>query len=272
MDLRRYASILILISIVLGCASTKPFTKYLPEQQENVFPFFTSGQPIGAIETAEAFLLLSLEPTYVAGRPYIRLWMLYQNTSDKPYLLEPLQFVTLTSTHISKDKSKSSQPESPTKILAHISNDKAATMIMQAIGGTLEQMAVKPTTTRTETYEIANGGVRTSTAITTVDDESKKRGEIHDRTVNAMMNTAIWYELYQSSVSEGILRRNTIFPTQSVNGYIYFPFSWPGGLDWGYRRYRDQDLFLRSMDYIYSVSFVTAEGDQDIKFVPIEGE
>ena len=102
MNIPKSTLILILISIVVGCASTTPVTKYLPEQRQNVFPFFTSGQPIAAVQADEAFMLMSLEPTHVAGRPYIRLWLLYQNTSDQPYLLEPLKFTTLTTKCISR--------------------------------------------------------------------------------------------------------------------------------------------------------------------------
>ena len=273
MNIPKSSLILILISIVVGCASTTPVTKYLPEQRQNVLPFFTSGQPIAAAQADEAFMLMSLEPTHVAGRPYIRLWLLYQNTSDQPYLLEPLKFTTLTAKCISRGMSESSMPESPTKILAHISNEKSKKMIMQAIGGTLQAMAVKPTTARTEVYAKSSPGLPAFTATTTVNDESEKRAEVHDRTVNAMMNTSMWYELYQNSISEGILRRNTLFPGQSANGYIYFPFNLPLVERYDPNRNRVvKDDLCHSKDFRYIVSLDMTTVTQEIKFVPIEGE
>lgn len=250
-----FSILIILILLTLGCASTVPVTKYMPEKSDDIFPFFSSGQPIAAVGSENAFMLLSLDPDYMAGRPYIRLWMLYQNISDEPYLLEPLQVADLITTRISSGRSKTNDPESPTKILAHISNEKAATMIMQAIGGSLQALAAEPTTATTR---LDDG----SSAITTFNDRSEKQGRIADRTAGAMANTSMWYDIYQSSISDGILRRNTVFPGQSVNGYIYIPF--PGGID----KYE----YFRTMLFRFTVVLHMTEGDQEINFAPIEGE
>ncbi len=108
-------------------------------------------------------------------------------------------------------------PESPTKILANISNEKAKSLIVQSIGGTFETMSINPTTAKTR---LDDG----STLTTTLNDKKEKQDIVTNRTANTMANTAIWYDTYINSVSNGILRRNTVFPGQSVNGYIYFPF------------------------------------------------
>jgi hypothetical protein len=260
MIIRRVIGLFWLFGVVLGCASTVPVTKYLPEQTENVLPFFTAGQPIAAVETPRSFLLLSLEPTVLANRPYVRLWILYHNISQEPYLLEPLRFTSLTITSISLGRSESSDPESPTKILADISNEKASALIMQAIGGTLQAMAARPTTAVTR---FDDG----SSATTTVYDETEKQERAVDRTASAMVNTAMWYEIYQNSVSDGILRRNTVFPGQSVNGYIYFPFPTKERL---YRR--EKERYLRSMNYLFTVGMDLPDDKQSISFTPIEGE
>lgn len=252
--------IILMITFFTGCASTVPEPKFMPEQSQNVFPFFTKGQPIAAVQSTSAFMLMSIEPTILANRRYVRLWILYQNTSEEPYLLEPKRFVSLTITSISKGKTGTSTPESPTKILADISNEKALSMIMQAIGGTLQAMAAGPTTAETR----FNDG---SSATTTIYDQQEKRDIVADRTANTMANTAMWYEIYQNSISDGILRRNTVFPGRSVNGYIYFPF--PTGRKW---RYADNESYLSSANEFLRVDLDLPGTSQSIYFTPIEGE
>lgn len=245
---------IVLTLFTMGCASVVPVTKYCPEPQQNVFTFFTDGQPIAAIQTEDAFLLLALEPAMAGNSPYMRLWMLYQNMSNSPYLLEPLKFATLATTRISKDESISCVAESPTRILKHISDEKAALMIIQAIGGTLQAVAV-------QSNAVAMDSVSRQTAA-------------------AITNTAIWYDIYKNSINKGILRKNTVFPRQSVNGYIYFPF--PNKLT---DRIADQsiygeatsydmtyDNYIRSMDYMHVIKIATSEESKNIKFMPIEGE
>ena len=249
-----------MITFFTGCASTVPEPKFMPEQSQNVFPFFTRGQPIAAIQSANAFMLLSLEPTILADRRYFRLWILYQSTSEEPYLLEPKRFVSLTITSISKGKTGTSTPESPTKILADISNEKALSMIIQAIGGTLQAMAARPTTAETR----FNDG---SSATTTINDQQEKRDMVADRTANAMANTAMWYEIYQNSISDGILRRNTVFPGRSVNGFIYFPF--PARRKWNEA---DNENYPSNVNEFLRVDLDLPGESRNIYFTPIEGE
>ena len=249
--------IILMITFFTGCASTVPEPKFMPEQSQNVFPFFTRGQPIAAIQSANAFMLLSLEPTILADRRYFRLWILYQNISEEPYLLEPLRFVSLTITSISKGKSGTSTPESPTKILADISNEKALSMIMQVIGGALQTMAARPTTAETR---FDDG----SSATTTFNDQREKAT---DRAAKAMANTAMWYEIYQNSIGEGILRRNTVFPGRSVNGLIYFPF--PAGRKW---KYEDNARHPSNVNEFLRVDLDLPGESRNIYFTPIEGE
>jgi hypothetical protein len=260
MIIRRIMGLFLLSAVGLGCASTVPEPKFMPEKSENVFPFFTKGQPIAAVHSTGAFMLVAIEPTVLANQRYFRLWLLYQNTSEEPYLLEPLEFTTLTVTSPSKEKTGSSKPESPTKILAHISNDKALSLIMQAIGGSLEAMAAGPTKVETR----FNDG---SSASTTIYDQKQKRDVIADRTADAMANTAAWYEIYQNSISDGILRRNTVFPGQSVNGYIYFPFPTPRKFEFG----EFESYSSRAEDFLRVDLDLPADW-RSIYFTPIEGE
>ena len=97
--------IVMLMAIILAnCASTAPEAIFMPKESENVFPFFAKGQAIAAVRSDKSFILLSLDRTRVAGLTYLRLWILYKNLSEEPYLLEPLRFVTVRITSLKNQK------------------------------------------------------------------------------------------------------------------------------------------------------------------------
>jgi hypothetical protein len=256
----KLGGIILLIIFLTGCASTVPETKLMPRESDNVFPFFKAGQPIAAVQSTNAFMLLSMDRTILAQQPFFRLWILYQNNSEEPYLLEPLRFVSLNVTSIAQKKMGTSTPQSPTKILAALSNEKALSMIVEAIGGTLQEMAAQPTSAKTK----FNDG---SSTTTTFNDQHEKREQIADRTTNSMANTAMWYDIYRNSLSDGILRRNTVFPGQSVNGYIFFPFPGIKKSD-----YKENANISSDVKYFLTVEMDLSGEKQTIDFTPIEGE
>ena len=260
----RTGGVIFMVAVIAGCASTTPETKFMPVESDAVFPFFTAGQPIASVQARDAFILLSLEPTILADEPYFRLWLLYQNTSEKPYLLEPLRSLSLRITSIAKGKEGVSSPESPTKILAHISNEKASSLIMQAIGGSLKAMAVQPTTAQTR---FDDG----SSATTTSNDQQEKRDMVGERTAMAMTNTAMWYDVYQNSISDGILRRNTVFPGRSINGYIYFPYPRAADIEGRYYEF-DEPVLSIGTRYFLTIDLELSGDTLDIYFTPIAGE
>jgi hypothetical protein len=107
-------------------------------------------------------------------------------------------------------------PEKPSIILNHIENQKLIANISTAIGGWAKELSTKPTTITTETES-------GKTIRSTVNDAKEKRAAVRDETDQSISSTSYWYDTYNNSVSQGLLRKNTIFPNQSVNGYICFP-------------------------------------------------
>jgi hypothetical protein len=70
-----------------------------------------------------------------------------------------------------------------------------------------------------------------------------------------------YYDSFKRSVNTGILRRNTVFQGQSVNGYSYFPVE-----DWNFEGYARDHRFKHQLRLeIPGDVFVAA-------FEPIEGE
>jgi len=251
--------VLILI-LIFSCASTKPPIIYLPTQNSEVISFYRNGLPIGVVNTDSSFIIVLLEPSELAGTEYMRLWLLYKNTSNTPYLLEPLKAIKLSILNI-QGGSKSFDnmtPESPTKILAHIKNEKTVTLIAQTIGGTLKAMSTQPTTITSPKGD-----------KWAVNDRDAKVNAIESQTMSSMVNTAMLYDLFERSVNSGILRRNTIFPGESVNGYVYFPLPVVTGSNYAYN---PQEEVIKPENYTYRLFLSTQIGSKVIEFTPAQGE
>jgi len=248
--------VLILIAI-FSCASTKPPVIYLPTQNSEVMSFYRNGLPIGVVNTDSSFIVFLLEPTEVSGTDYIRLWLLYKNNSNAPFLLEPLKAVKLS---IKGDTNSFDNiaADSPTKILAHIKNEETVSLIAQTIGGTLKAMSEQPTTITSPKGD-----------KWVVNDRNTKVDAMVSKTTASMVNTAILYDIFQSSVNTGILRRNTVFPGESVNGYIYFPLPVVEYSQYGYNRHEE---VIKPENYTYRIFITTQIGSAVIEFTPAEGE
>ena len=188
-----------------------------------------------------------------------------ENHSSSPILLEPLKRATLTVESIEKHKVATrpsdgkkvldTRPEPPTKILAKISNAKASSSILAGIGAVLEAAAARPTTATTTGMNASTG--ETYVSRTTINDTDQKSRAILDRRATQIASTDAWYESFKRSVNAGILRRNTVFPGEGVNGYIYFQAS---------------TLSPPGPDRRYVVNLSLPEGQQVVTFEPIAGE
>jgi hypothetical protein len=253
----------VLLLFAAGCASTVPLPVFQPKDKAGVQSFFRNGAAIGAIEGDSMFALIQVEPVRVGEYSYARLWLLVQNQSSKPLLVEPMKCASLRIESIVtrerygrtiSPKPLNITPSSPTSILAKITNDQATSSILSTVGAVLQAAATQPTTATTS-GRTANGPGYSST--TTINDVGEKRQTIIDRRMAAMASTNDWYESFKSSVNQGILRRNTLFPGEGVNGYIYF---------------KTGSAQPRPSERRYIVTLTTAQGEKVAVFEPIEGE
>jgi hypothetical protein len=124
---------------LLSCASTTtnttPPTIFIPHEGTRISSFYRNGLPIGTIDEGSSFIMVSMENVSVAGNEYMRPWFLCKNKSSNSFLLEPLKAVNLKIIVGKQLRYTPIFPESSTKILAHIENEKAKSLILQAIGG-----------------------------------------------------------------------------------------------------------------------------------------
>lgn len=216
---------LVFVSIILLLLSSCGYQKllvYEPSAKEEISTFFSNGIPIGSFSSEDEFLLFSVDETSLFGSAYLRVWLLYENKSSTAYLLEPYNVITLE-TEKEGEFFAEYLAESPSKILSTIDEQEAATMIFKSIGGALEALTVDGTTIKSNTGKVHK-----------INDEDEKRKIILQQTQNDLENTANWYNLFKNSFSSGVLRKNTVFLNQSVNGYLYFPIAKVNGTNMTY--------------------------------------
>jgi len=197
--------------MLAGCAASAPPTVYEPASNGSVYSFYKNGYALGTAGNDSCRVIAELEPSKVAGRQYMRLWLLYYNSSNSPFLLDPVKAARLTASQSNGDTIELGATP-PYKILASIDNQKTIAIIAQAIGGVAEAMQQRPTSiTNTWTGEQWQ-----------VNDTKEKTDMAVSKTNASIVTTSMIFDLYKQSVIAGIFRRNTIFPRQSVTGYIYF--------------------------------------------------
>jgi hypothetical protein len=251
--------LLILIGLfVSGCAITTAPTIFVPQELLWVSAFYRNGLPIGTVNEDSSFMMVSLEPVEITGEKYMRLWFLYKNNSSVPFLLEPLKIVKLDIKGGNKSYDEIT-PESPAKILAHIENEVAITLILQGIGGVLKALNTEPTTISHQSIISPPVGEKWE-----LNDKAEKSQAIIDKTLLTMSTTAHLYDIFKNSINTGILRRNTVFPNESVNGYIYFPL--PELASWSSK------IFIRPEEYSYKLNILTQSGYTFVEFLPALGE
>jgi hypothetical protein len=206
----------------LSLAEKRPLI-YEPVPTSTTRSYFADGQPFAIATADRAIVMLVVSPEKIAGYKYVRVWCLYYNAGSEPVLFDPAKAASLISTKIKKGEAQELQPEAPSTILKQISNELANKEMAQTIGGALasfgQSMSVQmaePTTIKSNTGETWTVNDRTERVRAAND-------RIGERTRAGLEKTRTAYDLYSTSVSAGILRRNTVFPGSSVNGFIYFP-------------------------------------------------
>lgn len=240
---KQISTIVLGCTIVIGCASSIPAKVFQPTG-EGVEWYYVNGLPFGVIEDESSLLLLTLEPTSISSRRYMRLWILCQNKDQKSFLLDPGSTFSLKVMGFPEVA-----PESPTKILASIDNEKAASLILQAVGGALQTMSTQPTKVTTSSGQSA-----------TLNDLREKQQLVQDRATAQMSGTASYYDAFRESLGSGILRRNTLFHSQSVNGYVYFEL--PKNVSWQ----------IKAEEHEFNLKIQLSSGIKLIRFKPISGE
>jgi hypothetical protein len=98
-------------------------------------------------------------------------------------------------------------------------------------------------------------------------DMSEKQDKIKENSARRFYNTALWYDIYRNSTSASVLKKNTLFPYQAVNGFIYFQMK-------NFAQFTDiENTSEKSRSkYKYTLAVNTPNGMKNISFTAIPGE
>ncbi len=239
-----FLPLLIILFVTLnGCGASITPALYLPQQTDEIKLVYRNGNPFAYGQNDTVSFVVSIEPDIVAGQQYMRAWILLKNNTQSELLLKPEQIAKI----LVKDKFDIARLRvvSPNYILKSIDDKKASEQIWQTIGGMINSVTAQPTT------------VRSSDGTTyTIDDTHEKRKEIAKETNAANTSTEIIYDMYKNSVNSGILKIHTLFPGESINGYIYFGMS-----------RKLEPLFNHPEKLFYTLSIQIGK-EKSISFVP----
>jgi hypothetical protein len=221
-------------AMIFSCATTSPTPIFTPQPQNGVAYFYRDGRPF--VATSIDSILVSFVLDYsvkLAGREYIRVWLLAQNNSRSDFLLDPWGSFKLIPLFDGRSID-TLFPISRTQIMSDIDNEQAITQIVQTIGSTLKALSTEPTT-----LTDSRGN-----KVQLNDRQEKLEQAARDSRVE-MASTATLYAAFKTSVNAGIIRRNTLFPGEGIHGFIYFPKPIPAPYYEGLFDFTKYDLTMK---------------------------
>lgn len=249
-------------------------TLFLPKESPETYCIYGAANtmPIGIFFSDSAFYMYSLGTAIVDSEKYIRLWLLYLNLSQMPYDFDPLKCTKL---HMSGKRTsyKDVSPDAPERMLTVVKKTDAMDLISKTIRSQLQTLAELQTHFEWEDYyadvlqthtvpinwakEGAEGFIRPQQF------GPSRKGSffLHFGSSRKGSLSANLYAVFEKSLNDGILKRYAVFPDNSVNGFIYFPFP---GLNWK----ATASGFPEAVEYVYTVEIITQSGSKFIEFVP----
>ena len=236
----------LLSSLLMGCASSRPLLEYDAVPNEKVNTFFLDGVSIASHTSDSCFFSLAIdERAIVGGYGQLRVWCLYQNLGEAPYLLRPWAILRLDIVDSATGEKFPLAAASPNSLLSRIDEQQASQNLLTFLGGALQAIQVSSSNLP------ANQKVRAQAGIVRA-------------TTAEIAETQQWFSIVQSSVASGLLQKNTVFPGESVNGYVYFP------LKSGKRTFTN--ALFSSKRWRCTITVSTPTGDQEVNFIPVEIE
>jgi hypothetical protein len=198
--------ILLKETAVFGKRSSSTFANF--DLQSVFFPLSTQQTrciygtawttPIGITFDDSSLCLYSLDIAVINSEPHLRLWLLYKNTADLPFVFDLLHSLAFRSLRC--DTFEILTPVNSVTLLATTDTASATDTIAEKIGKTLQRLAAQERIVLNEREKFFGeriGG-------------------------DGIMASGSLYQVFKSSDDDGILESQTIPPGKSINGYIYY--------------------------------------------------
>jgi hypothetical protein len=226
---------------------------FYPKESPNTYCIYSAGSsmPIGIFFSDSALYMYALDTAIVDSDKYIRLWMLYKNLSSLPYDFNPIR-CTILHMHGKKDSFRDIYPEPPSVMLGKVNKESAVSKIAADVENILKRLAVVQTRSVFDEVIFDRWGHQSMRI-------PHMHGRFRPSTEGSL--SADLYSIFTLSVNDGILKRYTVYPENSVSGYIFFPFP---GLQWKITA----SGFPEATEYVYTIEIITQSGSKSIEFEP----
>ena len=199
--------------------NNEPPRAFFPQESPQTYCIFgeLASIPIGIFFADSALYMYALDTAIVGSKECVRLWLLYQNLSLSPCLLDPWQSVRM---HL--DRRENAHPPILPASLESISGgiDTISLMkrTMEQIEKPLRSMAVVRTKFIREFERFESRATLTAGAVQINHNSPFDVPPANDGTLSPRL-----YRLLHTSVQVGLLRQYIVNPMACVSGFLYFP-------------------------------------------------
>lgn len=228
------------------------------------------------MDSGPVALAVSLDLAEIGTRKYIRLWIYARNNSDTTLDLVPQRQVWVQGLGDESQNVAELFPSTPTDILQHIEDEKIQAQSMAFIGGLLASIGNSLSTQDTEAdINVQSGASAKRAAITFHDAPDKVRARqdrLNVRMASSNESMESFYSGLKSAIAVGCLRRNTLDPGASANGYVYFDYGRPQTVI-HFAHGRTRVISPTPDELSYTVRLTIGNGPQvQVEFLANEGE
>ena len=113
----RWTALLAVSIAATGCATSLPPTVFVPSETPDATSYYREGKAYTALEDPVGAVLLTMRPTTLAERPFLKLWLRVENYSGRDFLLDPEGDISLDRRIDGTSKTKRFRPEPRRKLL-----------------------------------------------------------------------------------------------------------------------------------------------------------
>lgn len=232
--------------LLIGCAASRPTLQYDALPTPSVGTFYLDGNCIASCASDSSYFSLAIDRrAYVGGYGNLRAWFLFQNRATAPCLLRPWTILRLDIVDTLTGEKYPLAAASPNTLLTRIDEQEASENLFSFLGGALRA------------YEISSSNVSTRHKV-------RELASIVGSTSADLTATQAWYSIVRESMSSTLLRKNTVLPGASVNGYVYFPLQTEKG------SFTTRLFSSKRWKCVFTVA--TPTGEQEVVFAPVDIE
>ena len=234
----------------------KPKGLLFPKESSDTYCIYgtATSLPIGILYSDSAFYMYSLETAVIDSERYVRLWLFYKNLSQTPYDLNPRKCVKMRMKGRNRSYANIA-PAPPMIVYTTVDTEQIIARISETVGRPFRAMAVL----RAEF--LGEGGAFEEWASAKSGSQRSIRWILNIPPADDRSFSSTLFRVFRNSVGVGVMQRYTVYPNNSVNGYVYFPFP---GIHWR----ATSSGFREAFEYNYQIEIATHDGSKIIDFVP----